>query len=243
MRLRVGGIRQEIAEAINLQADAVGDALRDGVERAGQQVQRELRQQTRAANLGPGLSNAWRRELYPKLRNHTWRPATLVYSKATALHEAFDQGGSILPRRSKYLVITLPEGIRMGFGYGDRSRKGGAIPAGQKRKYADLDAAARQLGADVVSTAPGASRRGGSVSRGRASRPTIKLVPSAGRPGALVALYHKSPNDRPVPLFLLLRATTIPRLLNIDAVRERAGSILADEVRSSLSTLEAQNGV
>jgi len=241
MRLRVGGIRQEIAEAINLQADAVGDALRDGVERAGLQVQRELRQQTQAANLGPGLSNAWRRELYPKLRNHSWRPATLIYSKATALHEAFDQGGSVLPRRSKYLVITLPEGVRMGFGYGDRSRKGGAIPAGQKRRYADLDAAARQLGADIVSAAPGGSRRG-SGGRGRSTRPTITLVPSARRPGALVALYRKSPSDQPLPLFLLLRATTIPRLLNIGAVGERAGSILATEVRSSLATLEAQNG-
>lgn len=241
MRLQVGGIRQAIAEAINLQADAVGDALRDAVERAGLQVQAELRQQVLGANLGLGLSNAWRRELYPKLRNHSWRPATLVYSKATALHEAFDQGGAVLPRRSRYLVITLPDGIRMGFGYGARSRKGGPIPAGQKRKYADLEDAARQLGADIVSAAPRAPRRSGKPAGG-GKRPTITLVPSASRPGALVALYRKAAGDQPLPLFLLLRSTAIPRLLNIDTVAERAEGILNSEVRASLASLAANSG-
>lgn len=238
----VGTIGGNLQAIINNQLDDLSRALVGAVGRASARLQEDLRKQTRAAGLGAGLANAWRRETYPKGRSRTLRPAGLVYSRSTVLHDAFNRGPAILPRQSRYLVVPLPEAIRLKLDRTGIARKGGSVPAGQQRKYADLDAAAAQLGAVIVSARVGGHRARGDRGRfsggdSRPDRPRIILVPSARRPGALVALYQKARDQKPVPLFLLLRATKLPRRLDIDSAAARAEDYLAAEVSAAVQTL------
>lgn len=79
--------------------------MREAVRDAGLRLKEELRAQVRAAGLGKGLENAWRMEVYPKGNKRTLHPAALVYSKATKLHAAYNEGGVIRGKNGNYLAI------------------------------------------------------------------------------------------------------------------------------------------
>jgi hypothetical protein len=171
--------------------------VRAAVTLAAEGMRDELRDQVRAAGLGAGLEKAWRSEIYPKRRSRTLRPAGLVYSKATVLHQAYAEGPTIVAGK-RFLVIALPEAIKRGFGYSaDLPRGPRGIPGGAKRKYSQLGAAMASLG-----------------------RANLRIVP-AKRSGTFLVLYQASAKKKPVPLFILLRQTKVRRVLDIDGPAEK----------------------
>lgn len=122
--------------------------ITEAVNAASAGLQGELRSQVRSAGLGAGLEKAWRRQIYPS-RKASMNEASLVYSKATALHQAYIAGATVLPNGHAYLVIATAEAVAMGFGYtAQMSRTGRGIPAGALRKYSLLQKAEIQLGAE-----------------------------------------------------------------------------------------------
>lgn len=176
--------------------------VREAVNTAAEGLRDELRDQVRAAGLGPGLEKAWRAEVYPKGRSKTLRPAGLVYSKATVLHQAYITGAVIVAGR-QYLTIALPAAVAMGFGYSaDLPRGNRGIPAGAKRKYSQLGAAIARLG-----------------------EANLKMVPGK-KAGTVVVLYVKPGGSKkakaaPVPLFVLVRTTKVRKALDLDGPAEK----------------------
>lgn len=224
-----GDLRAVVAEEI----PAVADRLAGSVRATAESAQGKLRRQVDTAGLGVGLNKAWQLNSYPQGKR-TLRPAALVYSKSAVLHEAFAEGATILPRRSKYLVVALQKAIDLGFGYSTISRKGGAVPGGQKRKVSNLDAAAESLNADVVSVMPG---RNSAARKPGKPRAEIRLLPSKSRSGALLAVLFAPGAKTGTPLFLLLRVTRLPRLLDLETVREEAETELRSNVETALGTV------
>ena len=223
MRL-VATISDNLQPLLDDQAEAISIALRTAIDTASASLLDELRGQVRAAGLGTGLEKAWRREVYPRSRKRTFHPAALVYSKSTVLHDAFDLGPTITARRSRFLVIPTEAGRRLGLGTVPSSRKGGAVPGGQRRRYADLEPFADRLDAEVVS----ASRRaGGERSRRSNSRtgPRIVLVPA--KAGGLVALLYLRRDAKPVAIARLVPTVKLQKLLDIAGAEARAETALS----------------
>ncbi len=223
MRL-VATVSGNLQPLLDDQAEAISTALRTAIETASTSLLDELRSQVRAAGLGTGLEKAWRREVYPRSRKRTFHPAALVYSKSTVLHDAFDLGPTITARRSRFLVIPTEAGRRLGLGTVPSSRKGGAVPGGQRRRYADLEPFADRLDAEVVS----ASRRaGGSQSRhnGAHRGPRIVLVPA--KAGGLVALLYLRRDAKPVAIARLVPTVKLQKLLDIAGAEARAETALS----------------
>lgn len=222
MRL-VATLRGNVAPLLDDQAEALSTALRAAIETASTSLLYELRGQVRAAGLGTGLEKAWRREVYPRSRKRSFHPAALVYSKSTVLHDAFDLGPTITAKRARFLVIPTEAGRRLGLGTVPSSRKGGAVPGGQRRRYADLEPFADRLDAEVVS----ASRRGGA---GRACHsgahhgPRIVLVPA--KAGGLVALLYLRRDAKPVVIARLVPSVKLQKLLDIAGAEARAEAAL-----------------
>lgn len=223
----VGVVSGNMVALLDEEASALARDLRAAIEDASRRLQEDLRRQVRNAGLGTGLEKAWQREVYPRMRRSTFRPAALVYSKATVLHDAFDTGGVITPKRSDFLVIPTEAGQRMGLGKVPSARKGGRVPGGALRGYADLEPWADRMNAEVVSAGrrgsrPGRARRGGD--RG----PRVVLVPSkGGGAGGLVALFYRRPGADPVTVARLMPRVTLRKLLDIAGAEERAEAALA----------------
>jgi hypothetical protein len=215
-------LRPVLAEGVGEYADQ----LRAVMNRVGERLQGDLRGQVRAANLGMGLEKAWQQRTYPA-RGRSLRPAALVYSKSTVLHDAYDAGPAVLPRRGRFLVIALPRAVELGYGHTEISRKGGRVPAGQKRRYSMLAKASRELKAKIVSSKPGLK---GKRKRQRGFKPYILLVPSKRSRANLVALYFAKEDSKGEPLFSLVRATRVQKRLDIDAAAKRAEADLASEL-------------
>jgi len=223
MRL-VATISDNLQPLLDDQAEAISTALRAAIETASTSLLDELRGQVRAAGLGTGLEKAWRREVYPRSRKRTFHPAALVYSKSTVLHDAFDLGPTITAKRSRFLVIPTEAGRRLGLGTVPSSRKGGAVPGGQRRRYADLEPFADRLDAEVVS----ASRRAGTGRARRSSAhrgPRIVLVPA--KAVGLVALLYLRRDAKPVAIARLVPTVKLQKLLDIAGAEARAETALS----------------
>jgi hypothetical protein len=233
----VSNIGDNMARILDGEVTAMSNALRGAVDRSSLALQEELRAQVTGAGLGAKLANAWRREAYPRGGRRTLRPAALVYSKATALHEAFDQGAVVLPRGGSFLLLPSAEAERLGATTSDVSRKGGGIPGGAKRRVSSLEEASRKLGAPIVSAIPsrGAPKRG-SGGGGAERRGFILLAPTKRNRSNLVALYFASRDAQPVLLFTLVRQTRVPKRLNIAAAAAKAETAFAANVAAALAS-------
>jgi Flp pilus assembly protein TadB len=147
--LRVEGV---ISDELKERGTFLASALRKAVDKSSTQLKEELRLQVRRAGLGERLEKAWQSTIYPKNSGKmTFGPAAVVYSKSTILHRAFNENRTISAGRAQYLVVALPAAIHLGLGYSTISRNGTKVPAGQRRKVSEIDAAAKKLRAVVVS--------------------------------------------------------------------------------------------
>ena len=208
------------SDEIKKRQEVLAAGLRDGIHRTGEALQAELRAQVRRANLGEGLEKAWRLDKFPKRRSKTnLDPRAVVYSKSTILHRAFDESRNIRAARAQYLVIALPAAIHLGLGYSTKSRKGGTVPAGQRRKVSEIDAAAKKLRAVVVSATHG--KRGPRIAK---AKPKGRNAPIEGRRivimkakkgEGLTAVFYEPKMARGLPLFALRKQMIGKKILDI----------------------------
>jgi hypothetical protein len=237
LRFRVvSDIGDNLSAILDEELSAMSRALRGAVDRTATALQADLRAQVHAAGLGAGLANAWRREVYPRAGRRSLRPAALVYSKATALHEAFDQGPVILPRRGAFLLIPSEAALRLGVTSTTVSRKGGPIPGNARRRLSSLEAAADRLGVPVITAMPQCRQ---SAPRGRGAdrdRGFILLAPTRRSRSNLVALYFARRDARPVLLFTLVRQTRVPRRLDIARAAAAAETALPSAIAAALAS-------
>lgn len=217
----VGRITGDLKGLLNERLNEVADAARAAVRAASEALQAELRAQVQAAGLGAGLEKAWRLDLYPKSGRKTLRPAGLVYSKATRLHDAFDAGETITARGSKWLAIPLPAATAAGFhmsrerGDAPFRRRPGPLPA----RWSDVGAAASKFGA-------------------------LRFVPINGNKRALLVADGKARGDvlarggagraTSIPLFLLVRQVRGRKLLDIGGAAKKAETRLATTLSNIL---------
>ena len=109
MKLRAT-ISGELKAMLEAETVLAAKAVRAGVERAGRQVQQELRDQVASAGFASSrnLSNAWRTKVYPLGGGATLRPAALVWTQAADIIDAFEQGVPIRANRTSYLCWPTP---------------------------------------------------------------------------------------------------------------------------------------
>jgi hypothetical protein len=229
-----------ISDEIKQRQEILAAGLRDGIHRTGETLQAELRSQVRRANLGEGLEKAWRLDKYPKRRSKTnMDPAAVVYSKSTILHRAFDESRTIRAARVQYLVIALPAAIHLGLGYSTKSRKGSAVPAGQRRKVSEIDAAAKKLRAVVVSATQG--KRGPRLAK---AKPRGRNAPIEGRRivimkakkgEGLTAVFYAPDQPKGLPLFALRKQIQGKKLLDISGPAEAARRAVKREVNAAIA--------
>ena len=227
-----------ISDEIKQRQEILASALRQGVYRAGEMLQAELRGQVRRANLGEGLEKAWRLDEYPKRRSRlNLGPAALVYSKSVRLHRAFDQASLVRAVRKQYLVIALPAAIHLGLGYSTKSRDGGK--SWRKAKYSEIDVAAKKLRAVVVSAYSG--KRGPRMAK---AKPRGRNAPIQGRRivvmkakkgEGLTAVFYAPDQPKGLPLFALRKQIQGKKLLDISGPAEAAHRAVKREVNAAIA--------
>lgn len=201
-------------------------ALRAAVQRAGTEVQSELRAQARAARFsdqGRSIANTWRLQTYPRagVGAQTFRPAALVFSKMPTVVHAFEEGATVLPQEGGFLAIPLPAA-----GRGPRGKR--MTPRlFEQRTGLRLRLVYRRGRPSllVVDNArlgrAGVVRANTGISRARQGRATFTRI--AGR--------------TTVPVFVLLPRVKLPKLLDVRGVAARASSRLAAAVAAEFSRM------
>lgn len=216
MRL-VATLSDDLKAIIQEGRDEIADAVRASVRSAAEALQAELRQQVRTAGLGNGLEKAWRLDVYPKARK-TFRPAALVYSKATRIHDAFEAGATIRARGGKWLMIPLEAAKVVGADRspmrGGRSR-GGPIPA----KWSNVQRAEDRYGPLRF------------VPIGNGAR---ALLVADGRVRGDKVGRYKQGRAASIPVFLLIRQTRLPKRLDIAGAARRAEARLYSNLSNLL---------
>lgn len=236
--LVVAQISGDLDGILDEQIEAVSAALRRGINRTTDATKRDLKTQTERAGLGQGFARSWRSATYPDAsKRRTWRPAGLVFSKASVLADAFDRGPTITPRVGEFLVIPTQAAEARGLAYTNYARKGGFVPGGQKRRASMLADAADKLGATIVSTRAGRSRRqpGRIIMRGRKKTGAQILILPSKQAGTLVAVLKEAGQTEPGEvLFILVQSVKLPRKLDIASTENKAAAKLAQEVNAAL---------
>jgi hypothetical protein len=97
----------------DLQAEVrdIESAVAAGTRDAGHGLKAELRRQVASAALGRRLPNSWRDKHYPNQKRDA---ASLVYTKASQIIRAFDEGAVIRSRRGRFLAIPTEDALRKG---------------------------------------------------------------------------------------------------------------------------------
>lgn len=217
-------LRQQLGEKRTRLADRVTSASRESTG----DLRDVLRQQVRAAGLGRGLEQAWRGENYPA-RKSTLHPGGLVYSKATALHDAYGRGGEIRARGGQWLAIPTAFAIARGWDRAMTGRRGRALSgAAQPRRVSQTAAAAEALGglrfvalgpgrAVLVYDDPQAKRR---------SRQKVR------------AGFTLAKGDRGVVVFILVRITRVKKALDHAGAERAAGQRFQARMRAAVESGE-----
>lgn len=104
----------------------ITDAAGQSVGHAAETIRNDLRAQTRAAGLGPGLERAWTFQRYNNGKGINF--SALIHSKAARIIAAFAADTIINVRNAQWLVIPLEAAIARGFNK-DRARKWGNVEA------------------------------------------------------------------------------------------------------------------
>ena len=244
MPLITAAVRGNLRAAMEAEIRDTARAMRRAVERAGREVQGELRAQARSASFrdnGRALANSWRLSVYPKpgAAPTTLRPAAVVWSNAPKLARAFDEGAVINAKGGRYLAF--PTGYNATGGRRNASSRGGLRVTPEQMR------AARKEAFVIRSSTPGVMLwclrvRGASGIgvRGRARRGRLRLF--VGPNAEVLTGRRKGQRQRAreilsqgfVPMFFLMRRVTLRKRLDVAAVRRRAAGILARSMAAEL---------
>ncbi|MCA3336194.1 MAG: hypothetical protein INF55_15600 [Roseomonas sp.] len=241
MSLLLATIRGDLRAAMEAEIRDVARAMRRGVERAGREVQAELRAQARGAGFsdkGRALANSWRLKLYPPpgAAPRSFRPAALVYSNAPKLVEAFDKGIPIAAKGGRYLAF--PTGYNA-----TRGRRGASSRGGLRVTPAEMTAARGE--AFVISSKSNPAVRLWCLrvrgASGLGKRRRLRLFAGAN---VEVLTGHRRGQQRLaratlaqgfVPMFFLMRQVRLAKRLDVAGVRRRAGNVLARAIVAELA--------
>jgi hypothetical protein len=241
MPLLTAAVRGDLRAAMEAEVRDAARAMRRGVERAGREVQAELRTQARSAGFsdrGRAVANAWRLSLYPPpaVAPRTLRPAALVWTNAPKLVDAFDRGIPIVARGGRYLAFPTPYNAAGG-------RRGASARGGLRVTPAQMQAARRE--AFVIRSKSNPSvrlwclrvRAASGIAR-RSRRLRLFVGPNAeiltGRRRGQQQRAREVLAQGFVPMFFLLRQVSLRKRLDVAALRRRAPGILARALASEL---------
>jgi hypothetical protein len=246
MPLITATIRGDLRAAMEAHIRDAARAMRRGVERAGREVQAELRAQARSGGFtdrGRALANSWRLNLYPSpaAAPRTLRPAALVWSRAPKLVDAFDRGTPITARGQRYLAF--PTGYNAAGGRRNASSRGGVMvtPAqmraarGQAFILRSTSNPAVRLWCLRVRAASHIGVRGRRRGAGRLRLfvgPNVEVLGGSRRGQQQRARDILAQGF--VPMFFLLRQVRLRKRLDIAAIRRRAPAILARSLAAEL---------
>ena len=104
-----------LAKLMEREIKGLARAVKQSVGGATVQLQTNLRQDVQGAGLGPKVANAWRSKVFPPGQDST-RAASLVYTKAPNIIDAFASGNVIRGRRRRSLAIPTQNAPRRLFG-------------------------------------------------------------------------------------------------------------------------------
>lgn len=213
MRLKAA-IEGDLRQIIKGDIERVAAASRRAADVSSLNLQTALRAQVDTAGLGSGLSKAWRRELYPRSASrNTLGSAALVFSKATKLHAAYNQGGIIRSARG-WLAIPTEEAERLGFATQSVSGLRGA----RETRKSDIEAAERRFGKlHTIQTKNGNYLLVAEVRTG------TRLDKKSGQ---RVQTYRKTRENQSatttIPLFYLVQNVRLQKKLDLDSATNAA---------------------
>lgn len=115
LRASWGGLRALIEDNIY----SIEESITAATEDAMLGLKDDLRDQVIAAGLGVRLSKTWRGKMYPG-NGASLEPAAFVWSKAPTIIVAFNTGGTISPRFSRFFAIPTDR-VPRGRGRGRRT--------------------------------------------------------------------------------------------------------------------------
>jgi len=241
MSLLIASVRGDLRAAMEAEVRDAARAMRRGVERAGREVQGELRAQARGAGFsdrGRAIANAWRLSVYPPpaAAPRTLRPAALVWSNAPKLVEAFDSGVSITADGGRYLAF--PTGYNAAGGRRGASARGGLRVTPQQMQAARGEAfiirsksnPAVRLWCLRVRAASGIKRRSRRLRLFVGSTTEVLTGRRRGQQQAAREILAQGF----VPMFFLLRQVSLRKRLDVTGVRRQAPGILARAIAAEL---------
>jgi hypothetical protein len=108
IKLEIDG---DLAEIMNDEKKAMGFALTAATRYAAEELRRNWRSQIKGAGLGQGLANSVRTMNFPR-SGFAYEPATMVFSKASKIIQAFESGAVIRSGSGLWLAIPTAEAGR-----------------------------------------------------------------------------------------------------------------------------------
>ena len=119
----------DLSASLEAEIVAAEKAVTVGVARTGEALKAAWRAQVTGAGLGRRLANAIRANRYPR-SGESISAASLVFSRAAEITDAFDRGVLIRSKHGLWLAIPTPEaGTRASAGRGSRPAAGSGAPA------------------------------------------------------------------------------------------------------------------
>lgn len=195
-------VRGDLRELMQTDLRAAEIAVTRAVAAAGLETQGAARAMTAPA-LGRGVANAWRLAVYPR-NQPSLGAAALVGSRAPLIVDAFSRGATIRPRLGgeTSLAIPLPAA--------GRGRGGKRITPAEFEARTGLRLRVVQRSSRVALLV---ARNARVNSRGVAAGNT------STRRGAT---FTRVAGRADVPVFILLKQVTLPKLLDLDTLARRA---------------------
>lgn len=167
----------------------------------GKGLKEDLRAQVRGAGLGERMAKTWQSRIYPQGSRPSVDPAGWVWSNAPKVVDAFDRGVSIYPQNGRRYLAIPTQRVPRKAGFG-RGRRGVMTPL-------DVEVSFNQ---DLI-VLPDKRKPGrllafvdATLGRRGKARPATKRRLAQGRDRQLILM------------FVLVRMTRLPKLLDIDAV-------------------------
>ncbi|MDD9738430.1 DUF6441 family protein [Marinovum sp. SP66] len=216
MRARLGAaLEGNLSDFLSEELDVAERAVTSGVKRRATRLKEALRADVIAGGLGRRLSRSWQQKNYPG-HGSSLGAASMVFTKAETLIEAFDAGATVKSSDGFFLAIPTPSAPKLG---NDRKR---INPSNfPEHRFGPLRFVYRRHGASLLVVDNQRARKG--KSGGYAlSRSKKALRTGEG--------LHT------VPMFWLVPQARLRRRLNVKAVTQMVAPGLASDIDAAFQT-------
>lgn len=207
MRLNAA-IQGDLKQIMAGELAAATKGVTQGIERAATILKGELRHQVAQTTKGTKLASAWRQKFF---FNKGLNAAAIVYSKAPNIITSFEEGSTIVAKKSRFLAIPTPYAKGL---IGGRLK---ATPAMCKAKGIPLVFLRAQHGHHAMLILDFTKYAG--VRVGKSGRASLGIHTKTGkiRSGTIVTF---------VPMFILLEQVKLRKRLDVKGATEKAARLL-----------------